>query len=374
MLLGRWAIALLASVAVVVSSPWLGDLRQWLRTSFPQQFLPALNLVLGLVALATIGIALGRIRTHRIWRFGALVAAAIVAVVWAIANRHMSVETNAVERFHFAEYGALTWLFYRAALSGTAHRADIGALAVPVLAGLIVGTADEALQWFVPIRVGEVRDIFLNLTAIGTGLLVSLALQPPGRLHRFSPRSARLTGVLAAAAIVAVTAFVDVVHVGVRITDSDIGTFVSRYDGPGLLALAADRERRWREAPPPLVAARMSQEDQYLFEANKHVQARNGAWEHDPIVAWGENRILETFFAPSLATPSFAVPAGSRWPDVQRNEADRRRQAEPARPFESHALPEGYILESPSAPLWASGLGLAALLAAGFFLVGKRSN
>ncbi len=45
-------------------------------------------------------------------------------------------------------------------------------LVLPVLAGLLVGTADEWLQWFIPNRVGEIADILLNGIAIGCGLAV----------------------------------------------------------------------------------------------------------------------------------------------------------------------------------------------------------
>ena len=77
---------------------------------------------------------------------------------------------DVVQRFHFLEYGVITFLFYRA----WKPLEDQRYWCCLVLAGLIVGTADEWLQWFIPNRVGEIADVLLNGIAIGCGLLFSL--------------------------------------------------------------------------------------------------------------------------------------------------------------------------------------------------------
>ena len=41
-------------------------------------------------------------------------------------------------------------------------------------------------------------------------------------------------------------------------------------------------------------------------------------------MAWHENRILETFFAPVLEVPSYLGHAGFRWPAAQRLDAESR--------------------------------------------------
>ncbi len=84
--------------------------------------------------------------------------------------------SNAVERVHFVEYGLVAFLFYRV-LARQAGDASI--VVLPLLASFTVGTFDEWLQWFIPVRVGEAHDVFLNLAAIVCGLLFALALQPP---------------------------------------------------------------------------------------------------------------------------------------------------------------------------------------------------
>jgi hypothetical protein len=304
-------------------------------------------------------------------RISAAAGALAIAVTWAVLNQQMSAETNAVERFHFLEYGFMTWLFYRAAqgpseTTGPVKAADLSWVALPMLAGVIVGTADEALQWFVPRRVGEIRDVFLNLAAVGAGLLMSLAVDPPETFRvGLVPSSRRRLAVAAASAILALAGFLHAVHLGHRVANAEIGVFLSRYSAEELRTLSADRSARWRAHPPPLDPGRLSREDQYLFEANRHVQQRNEAWTDDARRAWFENRVLEAYFAPALDFPSYAVPAGSKWPAAQRADAEARMMAAEPEPFASRAL-AGFILVWSQFWLWAG----AGALAGGILLIG----
>ncbi len=262
--------------------------------------------------------------------------------------------------------GVLTGLFYRVWWD----RADLSTLILPVLAGLQVGTADEAWQWFVPERVGEWRDIFINLGAIASGLLFSVAVAPPAALAwRLPGASRRGVGVAAAAVVLSLGAFLQGVHLGHVVSDADIGAFRSRYTGAELRALAVDRAKRWRRDPPPMTLRRFSREDQYLAEALWHVRARNDAWATDVTRAWHENRLLEAYFAPVLDVRSYLAPAGVRWPAEQRADAEERAGRQNPGGFVSHADPRGFVLVWPPAALWAG----AAVLAAVFLAFGMLS-
>jgi VanZ family protein len=276
-------------------------------------------------------------------RYGAIAAAILIAVAYSAWNASPFPESNAVERFHFLQYGLITFLFYRA----WRPLDDGSILLLPLLAGLIVGTAEEWFQWFIPGRVGEISDVFLNLVAIGSGLLFSFAVDPPDRLRlsvaqASRPRLARM----ASAALLALAAFFHAVHLGFEVRDPEVGTFTSRYSGSELLALQAERTKRWRDAPPPTALVRLSREDQYLSEGLEHVHERNELWTDGDIRgAWFENRILEQYFAPVLDTATHAGP-GHRWPAEQRADAEDRglhgsggRPPDPAEAFVSDAYP-----------------------------------
>ena len=80
------------------------------------------------------------------------------------------------EAVHYLLYGALGLLLYRA----FAHRVrDRGIYGLAILAGSIVGLLDEAIQWAVPGRYFDFRDIWLNLTGIAlVQVAIALGIRP----------------------------------------------------------------------------------------------------------------------------------------------------------------------------------------------------
>ena len=65
--------------------------------------------------------------------------------------------------------GLISLLFYRAWRAATFAKATAGKpqnmsiVALPIASGLVVGTLEEWFQWLIPNRVGEARDVLLNL-------------------------------------------------------------------------------------------------------------------------------------------------------------------------------------------------------------------
>jgi hypothetical protein len=350
--------AVVAAVALIVGAPFIAGLRAAVREAFPAHFVLIVVGVMGAAIGVAVLLALVRIRQQRMLRYGAIALALAVGVAYAAAFSSGSAEQDAVERFHFVEYGLVTLLFYRA----WKHAADISALALPLLAGVLVGTLEEWFQWFVPVRVGEVKDVFLNLVAIACGLLFSVALDPPARLRwGMTSSSARHTGLLAATVVVAFAAFFHTLHLGYRVHDGEIGTFDSRYSSAELLRLSVERAARWR-TEPPVTWRRLSREDQYLTEGLVHVQHRNRMWESgDVAAAWAENRILEKYFQPVLDTPSYVTSTGHRWPPEQREDADRRSAGTRTLNYISDAYPYE-LYEWPRPYYWAVVITVAGAL------------
>jgi VanZ family protein len=159
----RLLIATCASVALVLAAPYVGVVRSQIREAFPAQFSTIINGLVAAALLAAVVWGLPRVRTHRLARYAAMAGAFILGAAYARATASPDPTVRAVEHFHFVEYGLITVLFYRA----WRPRGDASALALPVLATFTVGIADEALQWFIPARVGELQDVWLNAAAIG---------------------------------------------------------------------------------------------------------------------------------------------------------------------------------------------------------------
>jgi hypothetical protein len=362
-------LAIVFSAGVVLSAPFVGQIRAALRAAFPGRFVTIVGgAVVLTIGLAVVG-ALARIRDRRVARYGAIAAAILLGAAYIGWFSTGMPEVDAVERVHFVEYGVVTLLFYRA----WRNRGDLSSFALPVLAGLIVGTIEEWFQWFLPVRVGEARDVFLNLVAIGCGLLFSVGLEPPGPVEQglgtgawglghLHPGSARFVSRLSAVFVLVFALFFHAVHLGVEVQANPIGTFKSRYDRETLTALARDRAARWKEHPP-IVLRRLSREDQYMDEGLWHVRERNDAWTAgDYFTAWRENLILEEFFTPVLDTPSYVSKSGHRWPPEQRADAERRAAAD-TRPYVSTAEPRPIVVVS-KLLFWTLAVGLIVVLSA----------
>ena len=345
-------LAVAASVLVVLSGPFVGELNTSLQNAFPDQHLRIVVAVVVTPALIGLGAAVARIRELRLLRYGALAVAISVAVGYVAL-----MTPSYTEQFHLTEYAVLTFLFYRV----WRDRADVTTFVLPIAGGLIAGLADEWFQWFIPSRVGELRDVVLNGTGIMAGLLFAVALHPPAGIRLFAADgSRRLLAAGLGIVTVAVAVFLQCVHLGHEISDSDAGTFRSRYSAATLFDLSTERSRQWAAAPP-LSGPRISREDHYLTEAMFHVQRRNNAGGAGFAgTQWREHLILEKFYAPVLTLP------GMSWPPEQRanveaaavrsaanpSTADREYVGEPM-PFPIYAWDPRW--------LWGTTLALLAL-------------
>jgi VanZ family protein len=350
-------------IAIVVGAPFVGDVRAAVASAFPAQ---ARAIVGGIVAAAiavAVWTAIARIRNprheHRALRCLAVGTALIAGALCARALSSGDPDTDVVETFHFVEYGILTLLFYLA----WRPIDDASVLVLPVLAGLLVGTLDEWFQWFIPSRVGELRDVVLNGAAVGCGLLFSVGVDPPGRFTFAVGRgSATRIGGMAVVLTFVFALFLQSAYLGYNVGEPQIGVFRSRYTTAGLESAARERWERWRIAPP-LVVGRMSREDQYLSEALWHVRKRNEATAlGDVFTAWRENRIPETHYAPVLDTPTYASRTGFRWPPAQRVDAERRAQDD-GRPYRSEAEPYRIYIWPKSTFWMATALAIAFTIA-----------
>ena len=355
-----WLIAaILASALIVLAAPFMGQLRAAIRSAFPEQFVLIVGTCIGVAVASALVAAIITIRERRAARFGAIAFALAIASLYSIMAGTGLAAVDVVERVHFIEYGIITILFYLA----WRPNGDLSTLILPVLAGVLVGTLDEWLQWFLPVRVGEARDVLLNLFAICCGLLFGVALSPPRTFKRtLRPASTATVCLLTGATLLIFAAFVNAVHLGYQVDLEGVGTFKSHFTREQLEANARDRAAKWSLAPP-MTLRRLSREDQYMDEGLWHVRRRNEVWDEGNIAeAWSENLILERFFAPVLDTPSYAAPAPSRWPPAQREDA------------KSHAQMSGVFVSSAEAyPIligWKRVLWSATLLAVFAALVG----
>ena len=353
----RTLVACACAAAVVLGAPLIGDLRNALLLAAPRYYVLVISAGVIAGAIAVLVACFRAIRADRVRRMGILAVAVVLALVSFAALRSGNANVDAVEAFHFVEYGVLALLFFPFGQAGARWEAYLRA----GLATMAVGIADEWFQWFVPGRAGEWHDVLFDFVATVCGLLLCLALDTRGRSRRSSDRpqrSATRLGLAAAAVVLFLGAFLATLHLGHEIRDPEIGTFRSRFSEARLQALGDARRREWGSGPSP-VRGRYDREDQYEAEALWHVRRRNFGMDEDrngdPAeldIAWRENEILERYFTAVLET-------GHRLAPEQVADVDARR-AHGTAPFvsDAEALP---IYAWAPVGFWAIVGGLAAI-------------
>ena len=369
-------IACAAAAAVVLGAPVIGDLRNALLRTFPRYYVAIISAGVVLGAVIVLAACLRAITKDRPRRIGLLVLAVALAGASFALLRSGNANVDAVEAFHFVEYGVLTLLFFPFGQRGARWEAYVQA----ALATMVVGIADEWFQWFVPGRAGEWHDVLFDLLATACGLLLCAALdvRRGQSLDRPAARGVRL-GLGAACVIVLLGAFIATIHLGSEIRDPEIGTFRSRFSADRLRQLGAERVSTWGGGRPP-AAGRYGREDQYEAEALWHVRRRNFGMDQDrqgdPVeldVAWHENLILEGHFKAVLDAASAGGATGHRLAPGQLADLDARR-AHGTAPFvsDAEAMP---IYAWPPALFWTIVASIAlAAAGAGLWLDRVRSR
>ena len=186
--LARWTIVLLATLPLARSLQQSIDrfAGKWIYI-----VLVGLLIALYLAVSARYVMRATHVRSANIIWFAAV--SAIVMGITATAR-------TPIEGLHFIQYGVLGLLAYRA-LSHRIH--DFGVYLSATLIATIVGTIDEAVQWILPNRVWDIRDILFNLSgSLMVQFAIGLGFRPPQVAPRLSYSSFRRLCWLGTAALV----------------------------------------------------------------------------------------------------------------------------------------------------------------------------
>jgi len=372
----RFLPAILLTAVVVLSAPFVGVIRDRLFDLFPRLALHVLAVALGGAALAAFVYAVARIRRHRWWRYGGLVAVGVLLFVQYAGFSAAEIEVALVEKLHILEYGLLAWLLYRPLLATRPGDPpnDLSLFVVPLLGVTVGGILDEWMQWQAATRMGTIEDVWLDVFAGVVGLLFSLCLEPP---ERFAWRlgNLRRTADFAAAALLLLGLFFYDAHLGYLIEDPEIGRFRSWHTREELIRASEERAARW--ALDPLYdLSPWQREDPFLTEAGWHKGHRDRTLELGHLYwAAQANRILEKYYAPYLDLEEFANE-GRRWltPEVK-----REIEAAPPPPDLDGA---GYlspvlhdrVYTRPSKPTFLALLAVAVVVAWGLPRIGSRGK
>ena len=347
----RFLPALILVAVVVSSAPFMGLIRDVLFDRFEGATVRYLALALLILAAAVFLYGVVRIRERRLLRYAGLaLAAGLIGLQEAVlgvdvADAGLAARVNVAEKIHIVEYGLLAYLLYRAFKPA----GNLSILLLPLLWVTVAGVVEESMQWWVETRLGEIRDVFLNLYAGLCGLIFSLAMDPPvgspdGRKFawRLGAAGRRRAGDALGLAVLALGIFFSFAHLGYEHSDPQIGRFLSWHSLDELRAAAADRAERWRTDPPTELSP-WRREDYFLTEAARHVSHRNGRYSAgDFYKAAQANRILETYYDPFLDIESFRGSGKHRYPPEIRAELEAKAPHRDPRHYRSRVL-EGRI-------------------------------
>lgn len=300
----RLWVALVFATSLVGMAPFFGDLQALLEERLSSRYVLALGFAFGLAVVVLFLTAVLRIRDHRLPRYSMLAVWLVLMSGQVLLWARSSAAENAVERLHFVFYGLVTLLFYRC----FRERGDASVFWMTLIASVLVGVFDEAMQWLVPVRAADFIDIVINAYASFAGFWLGCALWPPERFEwRMRAASVLATGRLAAILVVVLALYIHIAHLGHLVVDAEIGRFRSYFSASDLDRLRTTRAERWSAKPPgPPEDLRSTEiEDYYRSEAGWRVHYREHSLRAENYYeAWQENRILERYFTPFLDLPN----------------------------------------------------------------------
>jgi hypothetical protein len=338
---------------IYAAIPFVGRVREAFAARWPAELIAYAVIAVVLSAALAAAIILHRHQTQIevadiLW----LAGVAAITVFWI--HRLMGRPEEAV---HFLEYGVLGVLLFRVFED---HIPDSTVYLSVTLTGILIGTVDEIIQWMVPGRFWDFRDIVLNGGAVA---LLQIAMwrlvqRPTGAV---SSSSLRLMCRLAAIQVLLLTLCtavtpqrlnhlaehlplpdrlatgVDAIcEYGYRHSVDDRTFFRSRMSVEELVRSDRDRaadlarDLKASRGRGGLTRSNISPvADPFGYEIRVHLFARNrnldealvrepGSRDHRRLMttAWRENLILESFFGDTLQQSSY------RWSPRRRHEIE----------------------------------------------------
>jgi len=161
-----WIAVTLWVIVIFSTIPFVRRLREVFVAYLPAELIAYGVMVVGVVA-AFAAILVVQRHHARIGPANVLWLAGIAAILVFWTSRLMGQPEEAV---HFLEYGVLGILLHRAFRT---HIRDATVFVAAALAGIAIGTMDEIIQWLVPGRYWDFRDIALNG---GASILIQVAI------------------------------------------------------------------------------------------------------------------------------------------------------------------------------------------------------
>ncbi|MFQ6083316.1 MAG: VanZ family protein [Candidatus Aminicenantia bacterium] len=278
--------------------------------------------IFGIFFVGILFYVVSSIKDNKLIRYSGII---FIGLLILLLNRYISATMPIFlaalrEKIHIFEYGFLGVLFYHSFKSIIVDK-SIYLWSIIYSSG--VGLLDEFLQHIVSNRVGDIRDVLINLMSGIVGALFILIIVYPANMKRVKKQNIKKICLGLSILILFFGLFIYFVQTGYVIKDREIGEFKSRYSVKKLKNLSLKREQEWKikkeknpqrfKLPQNYESKILSLEDHYLKEAKIRTGKRNVFFRKgEYLKAFKENRILEKYYQP------FLIYFSQNWSEKQR--------------------------------------------------------
>jgi len=153
-----WVLIVVYVLFIYVSLPFFPAFISILRSFIPKELLNLLSLVLSISFFLMLSVWIYK-KKYKLNQF-------ILIISPLLLLTYLSLSLDVwVERIHFVEYAVLGLLISRAVNVRTLHGIIYSGCLVT-----LIGAVDEIIQWFLPNRVGDMRDVIMNSVGGLSGL------------------------------------------------------------------------------------------------------------------------------------------------------------------------------------------------------------
>ena len=223
-----WTGAILTTLSIMLMAAYGRAVQRFMENLFGKGILLTITAVFVVFGVCVFKKYVFREKKNRLQRF-ILFSLVTGLYTWRLLSLHVH-----VERFHLIEYGILAVLVCFGAMESKQEWLSLG---WGLAAAWFVGLSDEFYQWWLPSRVGEWRDVVINIQSGVLGLLSLGLLQYSSFKFRKPEKKFIVFFIWAMATLVLLSGlFIVRVHMfGIRNMDPEIGRFNSVYTADVLL-------------------------------------------------------------------------------------------------------------------------------------------
>lgn len=191
-----WLWAFLCILAIFLVVPLARTIQSFFSARWGSSFFGyAVLAVMGTVSVILLFFLFFRRKIRRVSNYFWLLLVTVLYVYFTIQLWDVPIEA-----IHFLEYGLLGFFLFRALKFNIR---DKSTFFIAFLIGTLVGIFDEILQWIVPLRLWDIRDVGLN--ALSCGLFqIGLwkGIQPRDISSKIKPKSWKILSLMLGANIV----------------------------------------------------------------------------------------------------------------------------------------------------------------------------